>query len=171
MRRSIGYRLVAAASRVLAAVGLGILLILAFFTMMDGILRAAINQPIDLVREIGDLVAAVGAACCLPIALLERSNITLRALSGIKMPGVVRAVETFAASLVLIILIAVAWQFVSFAQKTAQAGDVTWLMNVPKAPFWFVVAGILWIAALVQLFVLFDAVSGETPPESLETAG
>ena len=48
-----------------AVAGLSLLLILAVFTLLDGMLRAFANTPIDLVREIGDMVAAICGTCCL----------------------------------------------------------------------------------------------------------
>jgi hypothetical protein len=54
--------------------------------------------------------------------------------------------------------------------KTMRAGDVTWLLNWPKAPFWFVVDGILWVAVAVQTFVLIEEVLGvreRREPESV----
>jgi len=30
----------------------------------------------------------------------------------------------------------------------------------PKAPFWFVVDGILWVAVVVQVFVLIQMITG-----------
>jgi TRAP-type C4-dicarboxylate transport system permease small subunit len=144
----------------LAVAGLTILLVLATFTLLDGLLRAFANYPLDLVREIGDLVAAICGACCLPIALLHRSNITLRIFEKILPAGGCRAVDVFADVLIGITMIGMAWQFYLFSMKTLQAGDVTWLLNVPKAPFWFVVDAILWVAAAVQAFVLVQAVTG-----------
>ena len=47
-----------------AVAGLSLLLILAVFTLLDGLLRAIANTPIDLVREIGDMVAAICGTCC-----------------------------------------------------------------------------------------------------------
>jgi TRAP-type C4-dicarboxylate transport system permease small subunit len=152
--------LASAASKLLAITGLGLLLLLAFAIMLDGMLRAAINQPIDLVREISDLVAAVAAACCLPIALLNRSNIVLRAFKSPRFAIMTRILDVAADALVLIVVAAMAWQFFAFARKTAQAGDVTWLMNLPKAPFWFVVSAIFSLATLVQAHVLFETLAG-----------
>lgn len=145
----------------LAAVGLGILLVLATATMLDGLLRFIVSQPIDLVREIGDLVAAFAVACCLPMALENRSNITLRALDRLASPALLRAVDFMADLLVLAVLAAAAWQFFSFAQKTALAGDVTWMMNLPKAPFWFAVDAALWVSVLVQFSVVVRRLQGE----------
>ncbi len=163
-------RLVAIVCRVLAIVGLGILLTLAFFTLLDGVLRFVINKPIDLVREISDLVAAIAVACCLPISLLQRSNITLRAFNRLQSPALVRLINISADVLVLVVVSAMTWQFFLLAEKTRQAGDVTWLMNLPKAPFWFIVSGILTIAAGVQFFVLAETCLGRIPKAHIEDA-
>jgi hypothetical protein len=60
-----------------------------------------------------------------------------------------------------------AWEFYQFSMKTLRAGDVTWLLNVPKAPFWFVVDAILVVAVVVQTFVMIQEIRGETlePPQ------
>jgi TRAP-type C4-dicarboxylate transport system permease small subunit len=138
--------------------------------MLDGLLRAVANMPIDLVREIGDLVAAICGASCLPIVLLHRGNIVLRALGNILPARAVRAMDVSAALVVEIVMIGMAWQFYLFSIKTMRAGDVTWLLNLPKAPFWFVVDGILWIAVVVQAFVLVEECLGTRSSVSPEIA-
>ena len=152
--------IVTALANGLAVAGLGLLLILAVFTLLDGLLRATLNMPIDLVREIGDMVAAIAGACCLPIALLQRNNIVLRLFERILRPRGVRVIDTLAALLVEIVMIVMAWQFLLFSLKTMRAGDVTWLLNWPKAPFWFAVDAIIWAAAAVQAFVLVEEITG-----------
>ena len=42
-----------------------------------------VSYPLDFVREIGDLIAAICGACTLPIVLLHRNNITLRVFENI----------------------------------------------------------------------------------------
>ncbi|HXL30410.1 MAG TPA: TRAP transporter small permease subunit [Bradyrhizobium sp.] len=153
-----------------AVAGLSLLLILAVFTLLDGLLRAIANTPIDLVREIGDMIAAICGACCLPIVLLHRNNIVLRLFDRILPPWGVRGIDTLAALVVEIVMIGMAWQFGLFGMKTMRAGDVTWLLNWPKAPFWFVVDGVLWVAVAVQTFVLIEEVLGvreRREPESV----
>ncbi len=153
-------KIVTGAANSLAVAGLTILLILATFTLFDGLLRSLANYPLDIVREIGDLVAAVCAACCLPIALLHKNNITLRIFEKILPPAGARVIDVFADILMTVVMTAMAWQFYLFSMKTMQANDVTWALNVPKAPFWFVVDGILWVAVVVQAFVLIQMITG-----------
>ena len=142
-------------ANIAAVAGLSLLLILAVFTLLDGLLRAIANTPIDLVREIGDMIAAICGACCLPIVLLHRNNIVLRLFDRILPPSGVRGIDTLAALVVEIVMIGMAWQFGLFGMK---------------APFWFVVDGILWVAVAVQTFVLIEEVLGareRREPESV----
>jgi C4-dicarboxylate transporter DctM subunit len=152
--------IVTATANGLAVAGLLLLLILAVFTLLDGLLRAVANTPIDLVREIGDMVAAICGTCCLPIVLLHQNNIVLRIFEKILPPPGVRVIDTLAALLIEIVMIGMAWQFWLFGIKAMRAGDVTWLLNWPKAPFWFAVDGILWAAVAVQTFVLIEEMTG-----------
>jgi TRAP-type C4-dicarboxylate transport system permease small subunit len=168
MRMAAFRKMVSGAANALAVAGLSLLLILAAFTMVDGLLRAFANYPLDLIREIGDLVAAICGAACLPITLLHRANITLRAFSKVLPPRVVQAIDSFAATIVELLMIAIAWQFYLFSVKTMRAGDVTWLLNIPKAPFWFTVDGILWVAVAIQTFVLVEEISGAGRQPSTE---
>jgi TRAP-type C4-dicarboxylate transport system permease small subunit len=161
---------ITATANAIAVAGLFVLLVLAVFTLFDGLLRAFANFPLDLVREVGDLVAAICGACCLPIALLHRNNITLRIFDKILPPMGVRIVDIFASLLVEIVMIAMACEFYLHSVKTMDAGDVTWLLNVPKAPFWFAVDAVLWVAVLVQTFVLFQDLTGRRPGQLPESA-
>ncbi len=162
-------KIVTGTANSLAVAGLTILLALAVCTLFDGLLRALANYPLDFVREIGDLVAAICGACCLPIVLLHKNNITLRVFDKFLPPAGARVFDTFADVIMTIVMIAMAWQFYLFSQKTMKAGDVTWMLNVPKAPFWFAVDAILWVGVAVQAFVLMQTLSGKTAAHNQET--
>lgn len=162
-------RIVTGTANGLAVAGLTTLLALAVCTLFDGLLRALANYPLDFVREIGDLIAAICAACTLPIVLLHKNNITLRVFEKFLAPAGTRMFDGFADILMAIVMIAMAWQFYLFSHKTALANDVTWMMNVPKAPFWYVVDVILWITVLVQLFVTAQTLTGATQQRESET--
>lgn len=161
-------KLVTGTANALAVAGLTILLALAVSTLFDGLLRALANYPLDFVREIGDLVAAICGACCLPIVLLHKNNITLRTFEKFLPPAGARVIDAFADVIMTIVMIAMAWQFYLFSQKTLRAGDVTWMLNVPKAPFWFVVDAILWVTVAVQAVVMIQTLSGKADPHNSE---
>jgi TRAP-type transport system small permease protein len=145
-------------TRALSAIGLIALLILAGLTLADGLMRWLANQPIEGVRDVGALAIAVAVACCLPIGLAERSNITIRLAEsslGARIGRPVgQALDVFAAMVVAIVMAVMSWQFFVYAGKIAHANETTWVLKIPRAPFWYAVTAILAIAVLVQLIVV-----------------
>lgn len=142
------------ATRALSAIGLVALLILATLTLADGLMRWLANAPIEGVRDVGSLAIAVAVACCLPIGLAEKSNITIRLAETAIGPRFGRALDVLAAVIVTIVMGAMCWQFFVFSGKIAHAHETTWILQIPRAPFWYAVTAILAIAVLVQLLVV-----------------
>jgi TRAP-type C4-dicarboxylate transport system permease small subunit len=148
-------------ARALAVLGLGALLCFAAMTIADGLLRFFFARPIDAVRDAGALVAAFAVACCIPVAIVERSNITIRFLSTIAGPRTGRIADVAAAILVEIILILMTWQFVVFANQARLTGTATWMLRIPAAPVWAAVALILGISAVLQIVVGIKTFHGD----------
>jgi TRAP-type C4-dicarboxylate transport system permease small subunit len=153
-------------ARALAVVGLGVLLCFAAMTILDGLLRFFFASPIDVVRDAGALVAAFAVACCIPVAIVERSNITIRFLSSVAGPRVGQIADIGAAILVEIVLILMTWQFVVFANQARASGSATWMLRIPTAPLWAAVALILGISAVLQIVVGLKTLRGDYPDEA-----
>jgi hypothetical protein len=141
------------AARALAAFGLLLLLAFAATQLADGLMRWVAGAPIVAVRDLGGLVAAIAVACCFPIALLEQSNISIRFIGSLcgELAGYV--FEALAGALATVTISLIAWELVLYAGKAAKSGDTTWMLGIPVAPFWYLVAAIFWCAAAVQLIV------------------
>jgi TRAP-type C4-dicarboxylate transport system permease small subunit len=150
-----------ALARALAVIGLGVLLCFAMMTIADGLLRFFFASPIDAVRDAGALVAAFAVACCIPVAIVERSNITIRFLSTVAGPRVGLVADVAAAILVEVVLILMTWQFVVFANQARVSSSATWMLRIPTAPVWTAVAVILGISALLQIVVGIKTLRGD----------
>lgn len=148
-------------AQALAVLGLGALLCFAVMTMADGLLRFFFARPIDAVRDVGGLVAAFAVACCVPVAIVERSNITIRFVSTVVGRRAGRIADIAAAILVEIVLILMTWQFVLFAEQAHATATATWMLRIPSAPVWGAVAVILAISALLQIVVGIRILCGE----------
>jgi TRAP-type C4-dicarboxylate transport system permease small subunit len=157
-------------ARALAVVGLGVLLCFAVMTMADGLLRFFFAHPIDLVRDAGSLVAAFSVACCLPVAIVERSNITIRFLPTLIGVRAGQVADVAAAMLVEIILVLMTWQFVLFTEQASASGSATWMLRIPSAPVWAAVAAILGVSALLQAAVTLQTLRGDYLAEPSPTA-
>jgi TRAP-type C4-dicarboxylate transport system permease small subunit len=155
-------------AQALAVLGLGALLCFAVMTMADGLLRFFFARPIDAVRDVGGLVAAFAVACCIPVAIVERSNITIRFVSGVVGPRAGQIADLFAAILVEIILVLMTWQFVLFANQARLTESATWMLRIPSAPVWAAVALVLGISAVLQIVVGIKILRGDFPDGSPE---
>ncbi len=139
--------------------------------MADGLLRFFFARPIDAVRDVGGLVAAFAVACCIPVAIVERSNITIRFVSSVIGPRAGRIADAAAAVLIEIILVLMTWQFVLFARQAEATGTATWMLRIPAAPVWGAVAVILGISAVLQIVVGINIFRGEYSGGHQEISG
>jgi len=140
-------------TRALSVVGLLALMVLAFITLANGLLRWLINQPIAGVVDVGALAIAIAVCCCLPVAMMERSNIAFRLVSALS-PRLGRILDAIAAIAVAAVLALMAWEFFAYAQSLVVSGERTYVLKIPAAPFWFAADVILWIAVIVQIVVV-----------------
>ncbi|MDF2118761.1 TRAP transporter small permease subunit [Roseiarcaceae bacterium H3SJ34-1] len=147
-------RLVLQATRALASVGLCLLLALAAMTLADGLARWLAAQPLEGVRDVGALIVAIAIACCLPVGLAERSNVTIRFAETLS-PRLGKFLDVVAALLVLVIMGLIAWRLWLQAAIIARDGETTWILQLRTAPFWYVVDIVLWCAVCVQAIVIW----------------
>ena len=150
----------------LAIIGLVLLLGFAAMTLLDGLTRAIAGRPIDIVRDLGNLVVAIAVGACLPWSFQQKTNITITFIGPLVGRKPDRIMIVVAAILTWLVLIAFAWQFYLFAGNLARAGETTAMLDWPKAPFWYVVDAWLWWAVFVQAMVVVRealSVSSQAP--------
>jgi TRAP-type C4-dicarboxylate transport system permease small subunit len=143
-----------ATTRSLAVAGLLILIGFAVMTLTDGLMRGLADMPIDVVRDLGGLVVAVAVTCCFPLAYLQRSNITIKFAATFLGKRASRICDALAAILVEAAAVFIAWQFLVYARQEAVGGDTTVMLEIKTAPFWYVMAALMMLAAVVQTLVV-----------------
>jgi len=156
----LGRRLASAA----AVVGLTALMILAVLTLADGLMRSLFNYPLDGVRDAGSLVIAIGISCCFPIALMERSNITMRFITPLFGARAGHCCDLLAALLTGLIFLGMAYKLTGYAFELVHTDDMTWILHIPTAPFWFVVAAVIWLSFVMQVIMIAVAVANLIDP-------
>lgn len=142
-----------ASTRALSVVGLIALMVLAFLTLANGLLRWLANQPIAGVVDVGALAIAIAVCCCIPVSLMERSHITFRLVSAMSL-RLGRVLDVAAAIAVAAVLAFMAYEFYAYAASLVASGERTYVLKIPAAPFWYAADAILWIAVAVQLVVV-----------------
>ena len=127
------------------------------------------NSPIEAVQDLGGVVVAVAVSCCFPLALLQRSNITIKFAAVFLGPRVGQFLDAAAALLVTLVAILIARQLFIFAGDQYRGGDATVMLEIKTAPFWFLVASVMTLAAATQAVVALREVlhvfHGGTPIE------
>src|SRR5262245_42820265 len=101
-------------TRTLSVIGLLALMVLAFITLANGLLRWLANQPIAGVVDVGALAIAIAVSCCIPVSLMERSHIAFRLVSSIS-PGLCRWLDVFPDIAVVVALCLTGWHFWIYA--------------------------------------------------------
>ncbi len=144
------YRLSIYLTRGLSIISVTALMVLALLTLMDGLLRWLANMPIDGVRDVGALAIAVAVSCCIPVGLIEQTNIALKIAKG----RLAKILDFIASGIVAVTILAMAVQFTLYAGKLAVAGEKTWVLELKVAPFWYAVALLFWAAAAIQFIVV-----------------
>jgi TRAP-type C4-dicarboxylate transport system permease small subunit len=142
-----------AATRALSVVGLAALMVLAFLTLANGLLRWLLNQPIAGVVDLGALAIALAVSCCLPVAQIEHGHIAFRLIGALR-PRIGRLLDLLAAIIVAVVLVLMALEFSTYAAGLVQSGETTYVLKLPTAPFWYGVDAILWSTVLVQAIVV-----------------
>lgn len=140
-------------TRALSIVGLVALMILAFVTLADGVLRWQGAARIAGVQDVGALAIAIAVCCCMPVALMEKSHITFRLVSAMS-PRLGRLLDCLAAVAVAIVLALMAREIYVYAEGLAATREGTYVLKLPAAPFWYAADAILWGAVAVQAIVV-----------------
>lgn len=159
-------RVALVSTRALSVLGLIGLMVLAFITLANGLLRWAANHPIAGVVDVGALAIAIAVSCCIPVSMMERSHIAFRLVSSMS-PKLGRVLDVFADAAVAVVLGLMAWQFWVYAGELVLTGERTYVLKIPAAPFWYVSDMIFWIATAVQCVVVALDVGylfGAAPP-------
>lgn len=142
------------AAQALAVAGLLVLIVYAALTLANGLLRGLAGAPLYFVDDLSQPVVADAIACCFPLAYLQRSNITVKFIETMCSRRVGKILDVFAAVAVAVVSGLMAWQILVFAGQDAAAGDTTVMLEIRTAPFWYVAAAALILAAIVQALVV-----------------
>lgn len=158
MEFAVWERLARNASRQLAVTGLVLLLTFAFLSVIDGLARQILKQPIDFVRDLGGLVVAASITLCTPAGLVQNSHISVRLLESILPAKCVVLLDAVAAIAISALVMAVSKELWVYAGKVRLSGQATFLLQIRTWQFWYVVAGIFWIASFVQVIMAIASV-------------
>jgi TRAP-type C4-dicarboxylate transport system permease small subunit len=150
-----------------ALIGAVGILLIASMIVFDVLMRWLFNAPILGVDDISKFSFAVVISCFFPTGLLGGHFVTIRFLG--KALGSLSALwlEVIGATATLFVFILFAWQFLRFTLDVTETGLATIVLELPQAPWWWIVTLIMGFSTLVQIAVffkcLFNAVTSNIP--------
>jgi TRAP-type C4-dicarboxylate transport system permease small subunit len=143
-----------AVSRFCALLGMLALVVFTSMTILDVMMRWLLNSPINGVSDVGPLVVAIVTAAFFPLALAERSHVSMTFLGSFLGPRVGAWLDAFAALVTWVFFILLAWQLVRYSVETHRGGETTWVVQIPVAPWWSAVSLFILVCVVVQLGVV-----------------
>lgn len=146
-------------ARWIALIGALAIMAMAGAVVVDVLMRWLFNAPIIGVDDLGRYNLAVIVASFFPLCLVGGHFVTIRFVG--KALGQRRALwlEVFGAVATLFVFALFAWQFFRFTlYDVTLTGLATPVLELPQAPWWWVVTAIIVLCVPVQAVVLVEAV-------------
>ena len=134
-----------------AAVGVLGMLLIAFTTIADVLARWLFSAPLTGMGEMAGMALAVAVAACLPAGAAQGVNITVDLLSGRLSTRALARLQRFGALALLFFYAALALRLGAYAASLDERHAVTVYLNLPIAPFLWIVSAFVAAAAAVQL--------------------
>jgi C4-dicarboxylate transporter, DctM subunit len=157
-----------AVTRRVAFVGVIAMLLIAFATTLDVLLRWLVSRPIHGLNEMVGMGMAVAVAATFPAGAAQRVNLTIDALASklsLRTSGWLKVAASLALLLFYLLL---AWRVGVYADKLQAREAETIYVQLPIAPFMWAVATFLALAAAAQvvtfLVTLRHALAGAAEP-------
>ena len=142
------------AAQVIAVLGACAILMVSGSVMVDVLMRWLFDAPVLAVDDLTDLNIAVAVVCCMPAGMVGRRFVTIRFLGRALGRRAERWLEVFGDTLTLVFFAMLAWQFAEFAASAGQSGLGSMVLQIPQAPWWWVVTVVLALCVPFQLAVV-----------------
>lgn len=146
-------------SQRIASIGVASILIVAFMTVSDIILRNFFNKSLYGLGEITVLLIAVAVSAVLPAGMARRISLTIEILDNRVPPGLIAWLRVFGAALLTVFMGLIAWRLYLIARTSDTRFETTIMTEIRKAPFFYSVTAGLIATTLVQFVVLLRTMS------------
>lgn len=152
-------RLLGPATNWIALIGALAILAMAGAIVVDVLLRWLFNLPILAVDDLGRYNLAVIVSSFFPLCLVGGHFVTIRFLGRAVGGRWSLWLEAFGALATLFVFSLFAWQFFRFTlYDVTFTGLASPVLEVPQAPWWWIVTTIIWICVPIQIVVLVESI-------------
>jgi tripartite ATP-independent transporter DctM subunit len=138
---------------IIAVVGM---LALSLLTIVDVSLRYFFSAPIPGLDEATQLIMAVIVSASLPIGIATRNHVAIDFFKRPIGPRYEAVLEAMGGALVLGMMTILTLRFAAYAERLMLRHDVTTIISLPIAPFWWAVTVMLGICAALQVVIFLN---------------
>lgn len=149
-------QLCVAVARRIAVVAVVGMLSLSLLTMVDVTLRYLFSAPIPGLDEATQLIMAVIVSASLPIGIATRNHITIDFFRRAIGPQFQAVLEAIGDGLILGMMVLLTTYFGAYAERLTLRHDITTIISLPLAPFWWAVTVLLGVCAVMQAVVFLN---------------
>ena len=142
----------------IALIGATAILGLAAAIVVDVLMRWLFNAPILGVDDLGKYNLAVIVCSFFPVCLIGGHFVTIRFLGRALGPLRALWLEAFGGFVTLCVFLLLSWQFFRFTlHDVTLTGLATAVLELPQAPWWWMVTAIIFVCTAIQVVVLLEA--------------
>ncbi len=154
-----------------ALIGAVAVIVIAASITGDVVMRWIFNAPVLAVDDLNRYNIAIVITSFFPLCLVGKHLVTIRFLGRALGVRSHLWLEVVGATITLFAMVLYSWQFILFAIRVTENGLASGVLEVPQWPWWWVVAVVVFIAAVVQFGVLVHAVYQAVAGEAVEIEG
>ena len=154
-----------------ALIGAVAVIVIAASITGDVVMRWIFNAPVLAVDDLNRYNIAIVITSFFPLCLVGKHLVTIRFLGRALGVRSHLWLEVVGATITLFAMVLYSWQFILFAIRVTGNGLASGVLEVPQWPWWWVVAVVVFIAAVVQFGVLVHAVYQAVAGEAVEIEG
>src|SRR6185437_2677759 len=138
---------------IIAVVGM---LALSLLTIVDVSLRFFFSAPISGLDEATQLIMAVIVSASLPIGIATRNHIAIDFFKRPIGPRYQAVLEAIGGALILGMMVILTLRFAAYSERLMLRHDVTTIISLPIAPFWWAVTIMLGVCAVLQIVIFLN---------------
>lgn len=135
---------------------------------IDVIGRKFFSQPVLGSVEIGELLLLITVFAAMPLVSDNQEHVHLDLVDNLIPVSLQGAQARIGEAVCGLLLLGGSWVTLTRALRAADGGDTTTLLQIPLFPFYFGVAGLLLITALVHLYFALLAAGKSDELQELE---
>lgn len=144
------------ASRLVAYLSVAMIVLAAVLTGVDVFFRSILRSPIFGTNDFVVLALTLGVTGCFPYALAIRQHMKVELIGRRLGPRGYWSLELFAGIATTAVFAGFAVEFAQRAGRLARMNEASQLLLIPLSPIWWLAAGLMAIAAAVQLVVVLE---------------